>query len=85
VRTTVPHITFDAAPATLASIKDGTAGGGFAATIDQWPGAQSEAAIVIMKNFLTDGTRPENEITLIAPGSIGTENLSESERFDELN
>jgi inositol transport system substrate-binding protein len=85
VRTTIPHITFDAAPATLASIQDGTAGGGFAATIDQWPGAQSEAAVVMMMNFLTDGTRPETEITLLAPGSVGTENLSESERFDELN
>lgn len=85
VRTTVPHITFDAAPATLASIKDGTAGGGFAATIDQWPGAQSEAAVVMLKNFMTDGTRPEKEITLLAPGSVGTDNLSDSERFGELN
>lgn len=84
VRSTTPQITFDAAPATLASIKDGTANGGFAATIDQWPGAQSEAAVVMLKNFLADGSRPENEITLIAPGSIGTENLSESERYGEL-
>jgi ABC-type sugar transport system substrate-binding protein len=85
VRKTVPQITFDAAPATLASIKDGTAKGGFAATIDQWPGAQSEAAVVMLKNFLVDGKRPEKEITLIAPGSIGTDNLSESERFNELS
>lgn len=85
VRKTIPQITFDAAPATLASIKEGTANGGFAATIDQWPGRQSEEAVHMLKNFLTDGTRPANEITLIAPGLITTDTLSQSERYSELD
>ncbi|MGY2374015.1 substrate-binding domain-containing protein [Pseudomonas sp. SDO524_S393] len=70
VRMITPHITFDAAPATLDAVKLGTRGGGFAATIDQWPDQQSVLAVKMMADFLKDGTRPEKAVNLIAPGVI---------------
>lgn len=75
----IPIIGFDALPEALASVRDG----GLAATIEQFPGGQSRAAMQSMVKFLRDGTKPE-ALVLLTPIAITKDNISEGERLGEV-
>jgi ribose transport system substrate-binding protein/inositol transport system substrate-binding protein len=73
-------IGFDALPEALGQIRDG----GLTATIEQFPAKQCSQAVQILSNFLKNGKKPEQQITLLTPVAITKANLSEAERLDEL-
>lgn len=75
----IPIIGFDALPEALASVRDG----GLAATVEQFPGGQSRAAMQAMVKFLRDGTKPE-AVVLLTPIAITKDNISEGERLGEV-
>ena len=75
----IPIIGFDALPEALQAIQDGT----LEATIDQWPGQQTSGAMELLVNYLRDGTEPAEHTTLLEPGLITADNLSEAERAEE--
>ena len=75
----IPIIGFDALPEALASVRDG----GLAATVEQFPGGQSRAAMQAMVAFLRDGTKPE-AVVLLTPIAITKDNISEGERLGEV-
>lgn len=76
---TIPIIGFDALPEALASVRDG----GLAATVEQFPGGQSRAAMQAMVKFLREGTKPE-PLVLLTPIAITKENINEGERLGEV-
>ena len=57
-------IGFDALPETLGKIRDGE----ITATIEQFPGKQSATGVDILANFLKNGEKPAQQITLLTPG-----------------
>jgi ribose transport system substrate-binding protein/inositol transport system substrate-binding protein len=71
---------FDALPETLGKIRDGE----ITATIEQFPGKQSATGVDILANFLKDGTKPAQQITLLTPVAITKENLNTAERLNEV-
>jgi inositol transport system substrate-binding protein len=73
-------IGFDALPETLGKIRDGE----ITATIEQFPGKQSATGVDILANFLKDGTKPAQQITLLTPVAITKENLNTAERLSEV-
>src|ERR1700685_1513147 len=73
-------IGFDALPETLGKIRDGE----ITATIEQFPGKQSATGVDILTNFLKDGTKPAQQITLLTPVAITKDNLNTSERLNEV-
>jgi ABC-type sugar transport system substrate-binding protein len=75
----VPIIGFDALPEALQAVEDGS----LAATVEQFPGGQTSGAMEIMVNYLRDGTEPAENITLIEPALIASDNLGEAERLEE--
>ena len=75
----IPIIGFDALPEALASVRDG----GLAATIEQFPGGQSRAAVQAMVKYLRDGTAPE-KLVLLTPIAITKDNINEGERLGEV-
>lgn len=70
---------FDALPEALGSVRDG----GLTATVEQFPGGQTEQALAVLLAFLKDGTQPEAKI-LLDPIAITTDNLDLSERIGEV-
>lgn len=75
----IPIIGFDALPEALVAIRDGN----MAATIEQFPGAQSTTAIDIMVAYLQDGTEPAEHDTYLEPILVTADNLAEAERAVE--
>jgi ribose transport system substrate-binding protein/inositol transport system substrate-binding protein len=73
-------IGFDALPETLGKIRDGE----ITATIEQFPGKQSATGVDILTNFLKDGTKPAQQITLLTPVAITKDNLNTAERLNEV-
>jgi inositol transport system substrate-binding protein len=73
-------IGFDALPETLGKIRDGE----ITATIEQFPAKQSATGVDILANFLKDGTKPAQQITLLTPVAITKENLNTAERLNEV-
>jgi ABC-type sugar transport system substrate-binding protein len=73
-------IGFDALPEALESIRDG----GLLATVEQFPGGQSTAALQILVDYLRDGTMPESDLVLLTPVTITTDNFDVAERLGEL-
>jgi ABC-type sugar transport system substrate-binding protein len=70
-----PIIGFDALPEALLAVMDGSLYG----TVEQFPGGQSRAAQRTRVDFLTNGARPANEVTLLSPKLITMENIYEAE------
>jgi ABC-type sugar transport system substrate-binding protein len=73
-------IGFDALPEAIAQVRDG----GLAATIEQQPGGQSKGALHTLVDFLRDGKKPENQVTLLTPIVITKDNLDQAERIGEV-
>ena len=75
----VPILGFDALPEALASIRDG----GLKATVEQFPGGQSEKALETLVGYLSDGKQPE-KLILLQPIAITKDNLDKAERLGEI-
>ena len=71
---------FDALPEALASIRDG----GLTATIEQFPGGQSRTAVQILVNYLRNGKKPRDKLTLLTPIAITKDIIGKAERIGEL-
>jgi ABC-type sugar transport system substrate-binding protein len=76
----IPILGFDALPEALGSVRDG----GLAATVEQFPGGQTEQALAALLGSLRDGTEPE-ELVLLEPIAITKDNIDQAERLGELN
>jgi len=76
----IPIIGFDALPEALAQVRDG----GLAATIEQFPAKQCSMSVQILADFLKNGKKPEQQITLLTPIAITKANLNEAERLGEV-
>jgi inositol transport system substrate-binding protein len=72
-------IGFDALPEALAAVQDG----GLLATVEQFPGGQSQAALEALVSYLRDGVQPE-PVTLLNPIAITVDNIDQAERLGEL-
>lgn len=72
-------IGFDALPEALGSVRDG----GLTATIEQFPGGQSRAAMQAMVNHLLEDTAPD-ALVLLTPIAITKDNIEKGERLGEL-
>ncbi len=70
---------FDALPEALGSVRDG----GLTATVEQFPGGQTEQALDVLLAYLKDGTQPE-PLILLEPITITKDNLDASERIGEV-
>jgi len=73
-------IGFDALPEAIAQVRDG----GLAATIEQQPGGQSKGALHTLVDFLRDGKKPANQVTLLTPIVVTKDNLKDAERIGEV-
>ena len=58
--------------------------GGLAATIEQFPAKQCSMSVQILADFLKNGKKPEQQITLLTPIAITKANLNEAERLGEV-
>src|ERR1700758_2028817 len=76
----VKLIGFDALPEALGQIKAGN----MTATIEQLPGGQVRGALQTLVTFLRDGKKPDQQVTLLTPIAITTENLDKAERLNEV-
>jgi ABC-type sugar transport system substrate-binding protein len=76
---TIPIIGFDALPEALAAVQSG----GLAATIEQFPGGQTERALAALLGFLNEGAKPE-PLILLEPVAITAENIDQAERLGEV-
>jgi len=76
----VKLIGFDALPEALGQIKAGN----MTATIEQLPGGQVSGALETLVAFLRDGTKPANQVTLLTPIAITSDNLDRAERLNEV-
>src|SRR6201997_3665167 len=76
----VKVIGFDALPEALAQIKAGN----LTATIEQLPGGQVRGALQTLVAFLRDGKKPEQQVTLLTPIAITSDNLNQAERLNEV-
>ena len=58
---------------------------GLTATIEQFPAKQSETGVKILMDFIKDGTRPAEQVTLLTPVAGDTkDNLEVGERMSEV-
>jgi inositol transport system substrate-binding protein len=73
-------IGFDALPEALAQVRDG----GLTATIEQFPGKQSATGVQILMDFIKNGTKPAEQVTLLTPVAITKDNLDVGERLSEV-
>jgi inositol transport system substrate-binding protein len=78
--TGIAIIGFDALPEALAQVRDG----GLTATIEQFPGKQSATGVKILMDFIKNGTKPAEALTLLTPVAITKENLKLGERLSEV-
>lgn len=62
---------FDALPAALDAIREGKLAG----TVDQLPGEQSKQALQIAVDFVRNGTKPAQQVTLLTPLAITKANV----------
>src|SRR6202011_4802185 len=76
----VKLIGFDALPEALGHIKAGN----LTATIEQMPGGQVRGALQALVAFLREGKKPDQQVTLLTPIAITSENLNQSERLSEV-
>ncbi len=76
----VKLIGFDALPEALGQIRAGN----MTATIEQLPGGQVRGALQALVSFLRDGKKPDQQVTLLTPIAITSENLNQAERLDEV-
>jgi inositol transport system substrate-binding protein len=76
----VKLIGFDALPEALGQIKAGN----MTATIEQLPGGQVRGALQVLVAFLREGKKPDQQITLLTPIAITSENLDQAERLNEV-
>jgi inositol transport system substrate-binding protein len=76
----VKLIGFDALPEALGQIKAGNMTG----TIEQLPGGQVDGALQTLVTFLRDGKKPDQQVTLLTPIAITSENLDKAERLNEV-
>ena len=73
-------IGFDALPEALAQVRDG----GLTATIEQFPGKQSATGVQILMDFIKDGKKPAEQVTLLTPVAVTKDNLAVGERMGEV-
>jgi ribose transport system substrate-binding protein/inositol transport system substrate-binding protein len=73
-------IGFDALPEALAQVRDG----GLTATIEQFPAKQCSMAVQVLSDFLKNGKKPEQQVTLLTPVAITKANLNDAERLGEV-
>lgn len=78
--TGIAIIGFDALPEALAQVRDG----GLTATIEQFPGKQSATGVKILMDFIKNGTKPAEKITLLTPVAVTKDNLQIGERMSEV-
>jgi len=76
----VKLIGFDALPEALGQIKAGN----MTATIEQLPGGQVRGALHALVGFLREGKKPDQQVTLLTPIAITSENLDQAERLNEI-
>ena len=76
----VKLIGFDALPEALGQIKAGN----MTATIEQLPGGQVRGALQVLVAFLREGKKPDQQVTLLTPIAITSENLNQAERLNEV-
>jgi len=76
----VKLIGFDALPEALGQIKAGN----MTATIEQLPGGQVRGAMEILVAYLRDGKKPDQQVTLLTPIAITSDNLNQAERLNEV-
>ena len=76
----VKLIGFDALPEALGQIKAGN----LTATIEQLPGGQVRGALEALVAFLREGKKPDQQVTLLTPIAITSENLNQAERLNEV-
>ena len=76
----VKLIGFDALPEALGQIKAGNQ----TATIEQMPGGQVRGALEVLVTYLREGKKPEQQVTLLTPIAITSENLNQAERLNEV-
>ena len=76
----VKLIGFDALPEALGQIKAGN----MTATIEQLPGGQVRGALETLVAFLREGKKPDQQVTLLTPIAITSENLDKAERLNEV-
>ena len=76
----VKLIGFDALPEALGQIKAGN----MTATIEQLPGGQVRGALQVLVAFLREGKKPDQQVTLLTPIAITSENLDKAERLNEV-
>jgi ribose transport system substrate-binding protein/inositol transport system substrate-binding protein len=76
----VKLIGFDALPEALGQIKAGNLTG----TIEQLPGGQVRGALQTLVAFLRDGKKPDQQVTLLTPIAITSDNLNQAERLNEV-
>jgi inositol transport system substrate-binding protein len=76
----VKLIGFDALPEALGQIKAGN----MTATIEQLPGGQVRGALETLVGFVRDGKKPDQQVTLLTPIAITSDNLNQAERLSEV-
>jgi inositol transport system substrate-binding protein len=76
----VKLIGFDALPEALGQIKAGNMTG----TIEQLPGGQVRGALDALVGFLREAKKPDQQVTLLTPIAITSENLDQAERLNEV-
>jgi ribose transport system substrate-binding protein/inositol transport system substrate-binding protein len=76
----VKLIGFDALPEALGQIKAGN----MTATIEQLPGGQVRGALETLVGFVRDGKKPDQQVTLLTPIAITSDNLNQAERLNEV-
>jgi inositol transport system substrate-binding protein len=76
----VKLIGFDALPEALGQIKAGN----MTATIEQLPGGQVRGAMETLVGFVRDGKKPDQQVTLLTPIAITSDNLDQAERLNEV-
>ncbi len=73
-------IGYDALPEALQAVQNGDLYG----TVDQFPGEQSRTALRTLVDFIRNGEEPAEHDIFIAPELITQDNLSEAERYNEI-
>eukprot|EP01037_Dinobryon_pediforme_P019271 gene19271-19664_t len=73
-------IGFDALPEALAQVRDG----GLTATIEQFPAKQSSIGVQMLADFIKNGKKPADQVTLLTPVAITKANLKDAERLGEV-
>jgi inositol transport system substrate-binding protein len=58
--------------------------GNMTATIEQLPGGQVRGALETLVGFVRDGKKPDQQVTLLTPIAITSDNLNQAERLNEV-